>query len=121
MTIDSGLTYMGVPTYINDIMNKNKIGVSGECDPGTQLGNITLVIGGDNYHMTPSDWQFMPEFKEVNSTAGKVEKKLMCSSTLMELNLMKDLISVGNRFMRRLYTVYDRDHDRIGLAHSSTV
>ena len=56
MTIDSGMTYMAVPHYVKEIMTKNNVGVDQECDPGTQLGNITLVIGGEPYHMTPSDW-----------------------------------------------------------------
>jgi len=30
-----------------------------------------------------------------------------------------NMFAMGNRFMRRLYTVYDRDNDRIGLAKSS--
>jgi len=56
MTIDSGFTYMGIPKYMNDYMVKNNLGQSGPCDPQKQFGNITLVIGGEKYHMPPSDW-----------------------------------------------------------------
>ena len=46
MTIDSGLSYMVIPPYVKQTMDKNNILVSTNCDPKTQLGNITLVIGG---------------------------------------------------------------------------
>ena len=39
----------------------------------------------------------------------------------MQIDLNKDKLAVGNRFMRRLYTIYDRDHDRVGLAESASL
>lgn len=118
MTIDSGLTYMGVPKYLNTVMKQKGIGQSGWCDPKTQLGNITLVIGGEKYHQPPSDWQYTPEWKQTIEN-GNYVNKLECFSNIMELDVESEMLLVGNRFMRRVYTVYDRDNDRVGLAHSS--
>lgn len=50
LAIDSGLTYMGFPHDMMQIMKAKNLGQSGECDPVKQLGNITLVIGGEKFH-----------------------------------------------------------------------
>jgi len=60
--------------------------------------------------------------KPANGTvAAQTETHLECVSTIMQLDLTNDKIAVGNRFMRRLYTIYDRDHDQVGLAQSSSI
>lgn len=90
LAIDSGLTYMSVPTYMHKVMAEKNLGTTQKCDPARQLGNITLVIGGKHYDMPPSDWQSPPQWKTqiipaVNATANgtaavaqKEEKYLEC-------------------------------------------
>ena len=43
-----------------------------------------------------------------------------CTSTIMEMEISKDMFLVGDVFMRKFYTVFDRDNDRVGLAEAIT-
>ena len=44
----------------------------------------------------------------------------VCSSTVMTMEISHDMFLVGDIFMRKFYTVFDRDNDRVGLAEANT-
>jgi hypothetical protein len=46
--------------------------------------------------------------------------KYACSSTIMAMDIEKDMFLVGDMFMQKYYTIFDRDNDRIGLATANT-
>lgn len=46
------------------------------------------------------------------------QKKGSCYGTLMQMDLKKDMFLVGDIFMRKYYSVFDRDNDRVGLAEA---
>ena len=51
-------------------------------------------------------------------TFGKGQKA--CASTIMIMDIGQDMFLVGDVFMRKYYTVFDRDNDRVGLAEAVT-
>jgi len=52
--------------------------------------------------------------KEEPAPAPKNVK--MCASKILKMDLKKEMFLVGDIFMRKFYTIFDRDHNRIGLA-----
>lgn len=124
LALDSGSTYMSVPSLMLNVLKTKKFPVSGDANNGfwdctddpVRYGNITVVIGKDKYNIEPQDWQYPSSFKEVNQT-----KREICHSTIMQVDTGNLELIIGERFMRQFYTVYDRDQDRIGLAEAVTV
>jgi len=57
------------------------------------------------------------EADESKITSGGPMK---CGSTIMSMNIAKQMFLVGDVFMRKYYTIFDRENDRIGLATAST-
>jgi len=51
---------------------------------------------------------------------SNVNANKACSSTIMAMDIEKDMFLVGDIFMRKFYTIFDRDHDRVGLAEANT-
>jgi len=54
-----------------------------------------------------------------NSDSGS-GNTLNCSSTIMTMDLSKEMFLVGDVFMRRFYTIFDRANNRVGLAEAIT-
>lgn len=47
---------------------------------------------------------------------GSGEPVTACASTVMAMDISKEMFLVGDVFMRKFYTIFDRENDRIGLA-----
>lgn len=43
-----------------------------------------------------------------------------CKSTIMAMDIARQMFLVGDVFMRRYYTIFDRESDRVGLATAVT-
>ena len=50
------------------------------------------------------------------SAAVNAEMKTMCPSSIMKMKIKDNQFLVGDIFMRKFYTIFDRDNDRVGLA-----
>ena len=50
------------------------------------------------------------------SAAVNSQIKKMCVSSIMPMEIKNEQFLVGDIFMRKFYTIFDRDNDRVGLA-----
>lgn len=48
------------------------------------------------------------------------DPKQVCASTIMKMDIKKEMFLVGDVFMRKFYTIFDRDNDRIGIAKANS-
>jgi len=46
--------------------------------------------------------------------------QMACASTIMTMDIAKSMFLVGDVFMRKYYTIFDRQNDRVGLAEAVT-
>merc|ERR1719343_1799076 len=121
-----------------------------QCKSQADFGDMTLVINGKDYVLSNEEWMFPSqqiqmrrsamtmgpvggpgkqitsfEEAETNSDAQKSEgnggQVTACASTVMAMDISKEMFLVGDVFMRKFYTIFDRDNDRVGLAHAITM
>lgn len=165
---------MSVPTFASKKLIQQNIPTANHvipCQSQTQYGEMTLVIGGQDYTLSNEEWMFpaqqvslsqggsqamnfkmgplgpqmMVQLKsgeaafddkppsesktmievEDKKTSKKHKKNsdnqsLACASTIMTMDIAKDMFLVGDIFMRKYYTVFDRANDRVGLAVANT-
>jgi len=45
---------------------------------------------------------------------------LLCTSNIGAMDISKSMFILGDEFMRKYYTVFDRDNDRVGIAEANT-
>lgn len=59
----------------------------------------------------------LPDFGLLE-TRDEPKPKLMCKPRFNKIDRKYDLLLLGNNFMNRFYTIYDRDNDRVGIARA---
>ena len=52
--------------------------------------------------------------------ASSSQAKTVCASTIMKMDIKKEMFLVGDVFMRKFYTIFDRDNNKVGLARAHT-
>ena len=170
ITFDSGTSLMSVPTFASKILMQHQVPTANfvmPCQNQAQFGDLTLVIGGDEYTLSNEEWMFPSEqikfaqggqtlnfkmgplgpqvmaqidsgehvFEQFgNETLTMIDSqqtesvdkkhatmpKQACMSTIMTMDIAREMFLVGDVFMRKFYTVFDRDNNRVGLAKSVT-
>lgn len=62
------------------------------------------------------DSKIESEKKHKASAEVNAQMKQACTSSIMQMGIKDDMFLVGDIFMRKFYTIFDRDNDRVGLA-----
>ena len=55
-----------------------------------------------------------------NGLSSSGQPKTVCASTIMKMDIKKEMFLVGDVFMRKFYTIFDRDNNKVGLARAHT-
>jgi hypothetical protein len=58
--------------------------------------------------------------KHKSHSQSKTTGSMKCASTIMPMDIRKSMFLVGDVFMRKYYTIFDRENDRVGLATANT-
>jgi len=53
---------------------------------------------------------------QVSVAQEENSKPNVCASQIMTMKLAREMFLVGDVFMRKFYTIFDRENDRVGLA-----
>lgn len=111
------MTYALFPKTLEPITNKMNLNNRQPCDPQQMIGTYSLQIGNYTIALPPTDWQGAPTYKKIGN---KTELECYPIINYMDMgNKTTNLFFLGDRTMRRYYTVFDRDNHRIGLAKSA--
>jgi hypothetical protein len=60
------------------------------------------------------------KIKSRKGHGGSGDATTACASTVMAMDISKEMFLVGDVFMRKFYTIFDRENDRVGLATAVT-
>lgn len=89
--------------------------------------NSEVSLGSEEEHKPDQDVHLQTEVdadrhnkKTPQGGANIKPGDTACASTIMNMDLSKDMFLVGDVFMRRYYTIFDRDNNRVGIAQAVT-
>jgi len=109
VALDTGTSLLaGPPRLVRHLVSKLR--VAGDCSNLEELPDLGISISGKTYFLTPADY--------VDTAQGG------CLLNLMALDVPQpgggltstSIFILGDPFLRKFYTVYDRERLRVGLA-----
>ena len=60
------------------------------------------------------------KIKSRKGHTGSGDATTACASTVMAMDISKEMFLVGDVFMRKFYTIFDRENDKVGIATAVT-
>ena len=81
---------------------------------------VMTQIDGFNMPDKSTTAQMMSDRKPHSHIQSKTSGSMKCASTIMPMDIRKSMFLVGDVFMRKYYTIFDRENDRVGLAEANT-
>jgi len=104
VAVDTGTSLLAGPSDVVRMLVK-KLRVAEDCSNLKSLPNLGFVVGGQVLNLTAEDYVSVSDDS--------------CSIGLMSLDIPPPkgpLFIFGDPFLRKYYTVYDREHLRVGFA-----
>jgi hypothetical protein len=85
--------------------------------PGPLGPQIMAQLDTDTWDAPPQedDFDYVQAEADIRSSNGAKSIKA-CSSTIMTMDISHKMFLVGDVFMRKFYTIFDRDENKVGLA-----
>ena len=74
----------------------------------------------DSFKMQTPAFPFQSFVQQETSRRHTTKGVHACASTVMAMDISKEMFLVGDIFMRKFYTIFDRDNDKVGLAEAIT-
>jgi len=107
MVVDTGTSVLtGPPSTIGPLL-KMVGNVSSDCSNVDDMPTLTFVINGKSFELGP-------EFYVLKSPSGNGQEE--CQLGIQALNPGIPLWILGDPFIRKYYTVFDRSNNQVGFA-----
>eukprot|EP01017_Pseudomicrothorax_dubius_P013390 TRINITY_DN1586_c0_g1_i2.p1 TRINITY_DN1586_c0_g1~~TRINITY_DN1586_c0_g1_i2.p1 ORF type:complete len:433 (+),score=118.10 TRINITY_DN1586_c0_g1_i2:93-1391(+) len=118
---DTGTSLMTGPT--GDLTSLlDQINPDDTCSNMNQLPDISFDIGSDRYTLNPGDYVMAVNKDGVESPYAKAGSKMSsCAAAFMPLDIPEPqgpAWILGDIFLSKYYTVFDRDNNRVGFGLS---
>jgi hypothetical protein len=112
--LDTGTSGITVPTKLFNSLAK-KLNVMADCSNLATLPKINFIINTQNYILEPADY--------LVEAVNVLTKKKQCAINFIPLDIPRfegsNAFILGDNFIRKYYTVFDRDTNSVHLAQKS--
>ena len=118
IVFDTGTSLVAGPS--DDVSSLlERLNIDSGCGNYKHLPTLTFKIGDGEFHLTPDDYVLESTENENDDDAGSASK--YCKPGFMPLDVPPPrgpLWILGDLFMRKFYTIFDRSENRVGVANA---